>query len=180
MTTSRRRGFTLLEVLAALGLLAVVFTVLMQVRMGATAKAATARSTSIAVRLGNQLLHRIEAGLVQDLDDGFRGDFSEQGYGDYRYVIGIGDGSNYAGGEPSDTEEVWRRYRENLAEEEGNASVIKPERTRIFLTVEFPSYRNPTEPDQLTLETLIDTWAVEQDYTLYRNLWPDLQPAEIR
>ena len=184
MPTSERRrgGFTLLEVLAALGLLAVVFTVLMQVRMGATAKAATARSMSLATRLGNQLIHRIEAGLVQDLDDGLRGDFSEEGYGDFTWLVGIGDSSGYTGPDrdASDEERVWRNFRENLAQGEENEALVKPEHTRVFVTVEFPSFRRPTESESVTLETLVDTWAVEQDFTLYRKLWPELQPAEIR
>jgi len=188
MRTSRRlRGFTLLEVMAAMGLLAIVFTVLMQVRMGATAKAATARSMSVAARLSNKLIHEIEAGLVQDLRDGSSGDFSEEGFGEFLWTIGIGDASNYTGGrDATDEELVWRNWRENQAQGEdsggstGGESLIKPEHTRVYVTVEFPSYRNPGEVESLTLETLIDTWAVEQDFILYRNLWPELQPAEIR
>lgn len=173
----RRAGFSLLEILAAMGLLALITTLLMQVRFQAIGKAGTARSYSVATRLGVALLHRIEAGLVADLDDGYRGDFSDLGYGDFTYVIGIGDSSRWTGdGEMDPAEETLRRFRERQDEEADEA--IKPELTRVYLTISFPSFRDD-ETEELALETLIPTWAVEQDFPLYRTLWPDLQPAAI-
>ncbi len=168
-----RRGFTLMEIMAAVTLLAIIFTTVMQIRSGAMAKAAHARSLSVASRLGLALQHRIEAGFVPDLYDGYEGDFSEDGFGDFHYVIGIGDGSQYASGGESEEESVLRRFRQN-EEEERDEDAMQPEFTRLFITVRFPSLRNSGEEESYTLESLVDTWAVYQDFELYRALWPDL------
>lgn len=179
MTISRRSGFSLIEVMAAMGLLTIIFTVMMEVRFSAIAKAANARSNSIAARLGTALLHEIEAGLIADLEDGYRGDFSDSGQGKFTYVIGIGDGSRFSGGESEDfSEKVIREFRQDQQEAEG-VDVIKPERTRVFLTIEFPSAKDGGT-ESMSFETLISTWAVEQDFPLYRNIWPDLQPNAIQ
>lgn len=176
----RHGGFSLLEVLAAMGLLALITTLLMQVRYEAIAKAGTARNYSIATRLGTAMLHRIEAGLMQDVDDGYRGDFSDLEHGEFRYAIGVGDNSNWTGDTSSmdPAEEVLRRFREDQVNAD-DEEAIKPELTRIFLTIEFPSFRNDGETEEITLETLVPTWAVEQDFSLYRSLWPDLLPTAI-
>lgn len=168
-----RQGFTLIEIMAAVTLLALIFTTVMQIRAGAIDKAVHARSLSVASRLGMALQHRIEAGMVPDLYDGFEGDFSEEGFGDFRYVLGIGDGSQYASGGGNESEEIWRRYRQN-EEEERDEDALQPEFTRIFLTVYFPDVRQAGEEETYTLESLVDTWAVYQDFPLYRELWPDL------
>ncbi len=179
MTISRRSGFSLIEVMAAMGLLTIIFTLMMQVRISSVSKAANARSNSIASRLGNALLHKIEAGLFADLQDGYRGDFSDLEYGNFTYVIGVGDGSRHSGGASDDpSERIIREFRQDQQEAEG-VDVIKPEKTRIFLTVSYPSAKD-SSMDSMVFETLISTWAVEQDYNLYRNIWPDLQPTAIQ
>lgn len=177
-TLSGKGGFTLIEIMAAVTLLAIIFTTVMQIRAGAIDKAVHARSLSVASRLGMAMQHRIEAGLVGDLYDGYEGDFSEEGFGDYRYVIGLGDGSKFASGGENDAEEIWRRYRQN-EEEDRDEDAMQPEFTRVFLTVYFPDVRNTGEEEAYTLESMIDTWAVYQDFPLYRELWPDLQGDAI-
>ena len=178
MARRNQSGFTLIEIMASVTLLALIFTTVMQIRAGSMEKAIHARSLSVASRLGMTFQHRIEAGMVPDLYDGFEGDFSEDGFGDFRFVIGIGDGSQYASGGENDAEEIWRRYRQN-EEEDRDEDAMQPEHTRIFVTVYFPDVRNQGEEESYTLESLVDTWAVYQDFPLYRELWPDLQGDAI-
>ncbi|MHC4380823.1 MAG: type IV pilus modification PilV family protein [Planctomycetota bacterium] len=173
-----RAGFTLIEIMAAVTLLAIIFTTVMQIRAGAMAKATHARALSVASRLGLTLQHRIEAGMVSEIYDGYEGDFSEEGFGDFRYVIGLGDGSQYASGGEDDSESIWRRFRQN-EEEDRDEDAMQPEFTRVFITIYFPDVREPNEEESFTLESMIDTWAVYQDFELYRVLWPELLPEAI-
>ena len=117
--------------------------------------------------------------MIPDLYDGYEGDFSEEGQGQFTYVIGLGDGSQFAAGGEDPTEEVWRRFLSN-AEDERDEDSMQPEFERVFLTITYPSVRDGEEFDSLTLETLIDTWAVYQDFELYRALWPDLDAEELQ
>lgn len=173
--SSKRAGFTLIEIMAAVTLLAIIFTTVMQIKAGSMAKATHARALSVASRLGLTLQHQIEAGMVPELFDGFEGDFSEEGFGKFHYIIGIGDGSEYSSGdgEESDSEGIWRRFRQT-EEEDRDEDAMQPEYTRVFLTVYFPSVKELGEEDSFTLESMIDTWAVYQDFALYQELWPDL------
>ncbi|MFK5955843.1 MAG: type II secretion system protein [Planctomycetota bacterium] len=168
-------GFTLVEIMAAVTLLAIIFTTVMQIKAGSIAKATHARALSVASRLGLGLQHQIEAGMVAELYDGYEGDFSEDGFGDFHYIIGLGDGSAYssASDNESDSEGIWRRFRQT-EEEDRDKDAMQPEFTRVFLTVSFPDVRQQGEEESFTLESLIDTWAVYQDFELYRTLWPEL------
>lgn len=171
---SRSRGFTLIEVMAAVLLLAVGLTLMLQERNAAIARAVTARNLSIAARLGNQLLHRIAAARVPDLDDGYQGDFADYGEPDFRFVIGLGDGSAFAGGiGTSDEELIWRQAAERQAEEQGDDQDTEeqPEYTRVFLTVLYPTGRAAGDFGEYHLETLLPTWAVYQDFDLWEQLW---------
>lgn len=171
-------GFTLLEVMVALVMIATVFVLVTQAQRESVAKAADARSQSIAARLGEQFIHRIEAGQVPDLVDGLEGDFSVDGYGSFIWLLGIGDGSNYSGGYLDDTEAVLREFRRK-AEEERGADEILPERTRIYFTISYPSFRDGTR-EEYQIETLVDSWALEQDFALFEQLWPELMPTAIQ
>jgi len=168
---------TLLEVMVALVLLATVFVILTQVQRSSVAKAANARSQSIAARLGEQMIHRIEAGMVPDLQDGYEGDFSEDGFGNFTYLIGVGDGSEFAGGSVDETEEVLRRFRQQAEDE--NEDEVLPEKTRVYLTITYPSYMDDSRVS-FQIETLVDSWAIEQDFALFEQLWPSLLPTAIQ
>ena len=171
-----RSGMTLLEVMVALVMLATVFVILTQVQRSSVAKAANARSQSIAARLGEQMIHRIEAGMVQDLQDGYEGDFSEDGFGSFTYQIGVGDGSEFAGDPVDVTEDVLRQFRKEAEDEEEDE--VLPEKTRVYLTITYPSYLDDSR-QSFQIETLVDSWAIEQDFQLFEQLWPDLLPSGI-
>lgn len=162
----------------ALVMIATVFVLVTQAQRESVAKAAEARSQSIAARLGEQFMHRIEAGQVPDLVDGLEGDFSVDDYGQFTWLLGIGDGSDFSGGYLDETEVVLREFRRK-AEEERSEDDILPERTRIFLTISYPSFRDDTRIE-FQIETLVDTWAIEQDFTLFEQLWPELMPTAIQ
>lgn len=165
--------------MAAVTLLAIIFTTVMQIRAGAIEKATRGRALSISARLGKSLLHQIEAGLVVDLIDGYNGDFSEEGFGQFKYVIGVGDSSQFASASANDLEDVWRDYRKNQSDDISEAeSEKKPEFTRVFITISYPT-TNVEEFKDYVLEALVDTWAVERDFELYDFLWPELNPDEI-
>jgi|MDSW01.2.fsa_nt_gb prepilin-type N-terminal cleavage/methylation domain-containing protein len=176
-----QKGFTLLEIMAAVTLLALIFTTVMQIRSGAMEKAAHARALSIASRLGQTLLHQIEIGNIDDLIDGYSGDFSEQGFGEFKYVIGIGDDSQFSGSNLSDIENVWRDYRRNETSNNGDEteSSTFPEHTRVFINISFPSFKNDQDLEEYKIESMVNTWAVERNFELYYAIWPELNPEII-
>lgn len=87
--TPRSRGFTLLEAMVALLILAGSLTVLMQVQASSLSKAAKARSVSIAALLARSKMIDIEQEIF---DEGFsqgeqveKGDFEDEGYPDIQW-----------------------------------------------------------------------------------------------
>ena len=169
-----RRGFTLMEVMTAVMLMAVVLTVLMDLRNKAVEKAADARSLAVASRLGSTLMHRLEAAKVNDAFDGMTGDFAEEGYAEFSYLIGLGDSSITSNDSDLDTsspEYVWRKALEDREEEkeEDEDGDIEPEKTRVIVLVSYPSFMD--KELEYRLETLLDTWAVKQDFDLYQAIW---------
>ncbi|MCH2112458.1 MAG: prepilin-type N-terminal cleavage/methylation domain-containing protein [Planctomycetes bacterium] len=172
-----KKGFTLIEVMAAVMLLAIAMSLMLQLRNQALSRAIDSRSESIASRMGLMLLHRIEAARMDELYDGSTGDFSEEGFPDFSWVIGIGDGSPYAAGiGEEDAESAWRLQAEQLLEDQIEGEQT-PEFTRIFLTVSYPGADG--QPSNHTLETLLPTWAIQQDFELYEATWPGLLPLAV-
>ncbi len=170
----QHRAFSLIEVMVSLMLLAVTLTVLLQLRGEAVGRASDGRSLAVASRLSLRMMHQIEAGRFTDLFDGFNGDLADDGYEDFTFVIGLGDSSLYSNNDidTSSPEYAWResaRTREEERQEEDDSDDIKPEKTRVVITVTYPGYDG--EEREYQLETLVDTWAVYQDFELYEELW---------
>lgn len=170
----RARGFTLMEVMAAVMLIAIAMTVLMDLRNRAVGRAADGRNLSVAARLSSQLLHRIEAAQMLDLFDGMSGDFAEEGFAQFSYVVALGDGSNYAENNNIDSDSpewAWRdalrKREEDKIDEEGDDQ--RPEKTRVVIRVDYPGA--DLEPREYRLEAMVDSWAVYRDFELYRDLW---------
>ena len=167
--------------MAAVFLMVVALVILLQLRESAMAGAADSRSRSIAARTSNHFLHRIRAARIQDLYDGQQGDFSDQGFPDFLWTLGLGDGSAHSGirGE-ADSEEAWRQAAEELTEqtlEDESENGYGVEFTRVFLTVEYPSAKGGSI--SYALETLLPTWAIEQDFEVWEELWGEVIPTEI-
>lgn len=172
----RRAGFTLIEVLAAVLLLAVALTVMLQLRNQALGSAVDSRARSIASRMALQLYHRIEAARVPDLFDGFQGDFADEGFPEFTFVVGLGDGSAFAGGVGQDDGELaWRDAAAKSLEESEEEQ--KPELTRVFLSVRYPGADG--NESTYTLEGLLPSWAVFQDFDLWEQLWGGNLPPEV-
>lgn len=170
----RARGFTLMEVMAAVMLIAIAMTTLMDLRNRSVGRAADGRSMSVSARLSSQLLHRIEAAQMLDLFDGMSGDFSEEGFADFTYVIALGDGSNYAENNQIDSDSPEWAFRDSLRkreddriEEEGDDQ--RPEKTRVVIRVTYLGF--DLDPREYRLEAMVDSWAVYRDFELYRDLW---------
>ena len=173
----RRAGFSLIEVLAAVMLLAVALTTMLYLRDEAVGSAMDSRARSIASRMALQMLHRIEAARVPDLFDGYLGDFADESFPEFTYVIGLGDGSAFSSSSGADDSELAWRNAAVQREEEGEDEE-KPELTRVFLTVNFPS--SDGEGAEYQLEALLPTWAVYQDFELWDQLWGGNLPPEIQ
>jgi len=174
----RSRGFSLIEVMAAVLLLGIAMTVMLQLRNDSLGKAADARSRSIASRMALNLANRIEAARVPDLFDGISGDFADYGFPVFSWVIGLGDGSIYASGiGDENSETIWRNQLE-LAYEDLDDSVEKPALTRIFISVTYPPFVG--EDEIYTLELMLPTWAIYQDFELYQATWPGMLPEAIQ
>ena len=163
-----------MEVMAAIMLLAIVLTTLMDLRNKSIGRAADGRNLAVATRLSGTLMHQIQAGMVRDLYDGMAGDFSEEDYPEFSYVIGVGDSSIINDSTDLDTdspEYIWRKALEKREEdrqdEEGDD--IKQEKTRVIIVVTYPSFTD--EPLEYRLETMLDTWAVEQAFEMYQAIW---------
>lgn len=164
-----------MEVMAAVMLLAIVLTTLMDLRNKAVGRAADGRNLAVATRLGSTLMHSIQAGMARDIFDGMAGDFSEQEYPDFAYTIGVGDSSLVNDMSDLDTdspEYIWRQALEKREEDRSDedGGDIKPEKTRVIIVVSYPS-GSTNETLEYRLETMIDTWAVEQDFEMYQALW---------
>lgn len=183
--TAGARGFTLMEVMAAVMLVAIALTVLMDLRNKAVGRAADGRSMALAARLASQLMHRIEAARVQDVYDGMVGDFSDDGYADFTWTIALGEGSAYAQDDqldPNSPEAAWRDALEERAEdrEEEDGDDVRPEKTRVIIRVDYPGF--DLKPRDYRLEAMLPSWAVYQDFELYEELWGSNNelPGEIR
>ena len=86
---SSQRGFTLLEVVIALGILAMSLTVLLESQAASVSSAGRSRDLTIATLLARSKMVDIE---VAAIEDGFtlgdveeEGDFSDDGFEDYKW-----------------------------------------------------------------------------------------------
>ena len=170
-------AFSLIEVMAAVMLLGIAMTTMLQLRNDSLAKAADARSRSISSRMALNLTHRIEAARVADLYDGISGDFADYGFPDFAWVIGLGDGSTFANGlSDENSEQVWRNQLK-LAADQQEDDEQQPPLTRVFVTVSYPSFL--AKEVSFTLESMLPTWAVYQDFEAYQATWPGMLPESI-
>lgn len=86
-------GFTLVEVMTAVAILGIGLVALILAINRAKDAAYITRSVKAVRHLATNLMAKIETGRLENLYDGQSGDFSEEGYPEFSYQIGIGDES---------------------------------------------------------------------------------------
>lgn len=89
---SASRGMTLIEVSVTIAIVALVIVACLQGLERSVLTAAHTRNTRLSRELGLLTLGQIESGLYwDDIDSGFGGDYSEEGYPAFRYEVALGD-----------------------------------------------------------------------------------------
>lgn len=150
---SNKAGFTLVEVMAAIAILGIGLVSLILAVNRAKDTAYVTRSVKAVRHLASNLMSQIETGRLENLYDGQSGDFSEEGYPEFQYEIGIGEESTVqTSGEDMRTSEEKRRDEakarakaaENKSEEEtsSSGSSALPTLEQVIVRV---NYQNLTE-----------------------------------
>jgi type II secretion system protein I len=157
------RGFTLVEVLLALSILAFGLVSVMVARGRAVETAVVARNLKIARLLAENLLAEIESGLREDLVDGMVGDFAEQGLPAFEWRVFIGEDSVAAASEAKDDQSLAGYYAEKEADRrrrEDAGEEIPPEPTTpVAVRVSFPTLAETK--GSFLLEGRVDTNVLE-------------------
>ncbi|MCB9557518.1 MAG: type II secretion system protein [Deltaproteobacteria bacterium] len=87
------RGFTLIEVVVATTILAISLTVLARSQISSTRAIRWSKRLTIATMLARYKMVEVEDGLFeegfQNRDEEEKGDFSEQGFKDYRWTVKV-------------------------------------------------------------------------------------------
>ncbi|HET6203964.1 MAG TPA: prepilin-type N-terminal cleavage/methylation domain-containing protein [Planctomycetota bacterium] len=165
MTSRSRpsRGFTLVEVLLAVAILAFGLVSVMVARARAVETAYVARNLKVARLLSEGLLGEIEAGLHEDLLDGASGDFAEAKHPEFEWRIFVGTDSVTEAHEAKDDESLAGFYAEKearrlQAESSGEEPPAEPT-TPVAVRVTFPTLGE--ERGIFTLEARVDTKAID-------------------
>lgn len=160
------RGFTLVEVMAAVAILGIGLVSLMLAVNRAKDSAFVTRNLKAVQHLSLNLMGEIESGKFETLHDGMLGNFSEQGFPEFEYEIGLGEDSSVG----SDSEDLRtdsekqrderRRYEESQ-NESGNSSTS--------------TEKKETKYEQVTLKVKFKTLADEPvSYVLIKKMPTDI------
>ncbi len=159
------RGFTLVEVMAAVAILGIGLVSLMLAVNRAKDSAFVTRNLKAVQHLSLNLMGEIESGKFETLHDGMLGNFSEQGFPEFEYEIGLGEDSSVS----SDSEDLRtdsekqrderRRYEESQNENSNSTSTEQKE----------------TKYEQVTLKVKFKTLADEPvSYVLIKKMPTDI------
>jgi general secretion pathway protein I len=92
-TSTRNRGFTLLEVMVAMGILAISYVTLLETQSASIRLSTFGRQTTAAIFLAQYKMEETEEKLLKDgfpeTDQDEDGNFEEQGYPGYRWKIQV-------------------------------------------------------------------------------------------
>ena len=158
---SSTAGFTLAEVAVTLAIVGISLLWVLEGLNRAKVTAAHAHNVKVARELALMTLGEIEAGMYwEDLDeDGIEGNYAEEGYDGFSFVVVMGDDSlpdRYEADEegsrlPYDTLKD-RRQREEEERDDDDEEVEEPYE-RVTIQVVFPKFTE--EPNELVLERWI-------------------------
>ncbi len=156
----RSEGFTLVEVLAAIALLAFALTALLLARGRAVAMAWETRSVRIISRLAQTKMDEVEGGLMMDVFDGEDGTFGDLGdeYDGIVWRIGLGEDTEVGEQQQNNQDPdrpVFRLYRTDL-EEEQDEDEWDPT-TRVVIEITAPPLHKGGEPLVFVLDRVVAT-----------------------
>ena len=143
-----RAGFTLAEIAVTIVIVGIGLVLVLQGLNHSKMTAAHTRNIKLARELGLLTLGQVEAGIYRDdIAEGLRGDYSQEGWPDFQYEVAVGD-MTFEGqpaeayDEPSRRFDNWAAAREeeqaqsdaSTSEEEDEESVEPYEKVRIRVT----------------------------------------------
>jgi prepilin-type N-terminal cleavage/methylation domain-containing protein len=143
-----RAGFTLAEIAVTIVIVGIGLVLVLQGLNHSKMTAAHTRNLKLARELGLLTLGQVEAGIYRDdIADGLRGDYSQEGWPDFAYEVAVGDQTfdalpDQSLQEPSRRFDNWAAAREEEAasatssdEEEDDEQEVEPyEKVRIRVT----------------------------------------------
>ena len=156
---SQLQGFTLAEVAVTIVIVGIGLVLVLQGLNTAKLTAAQTRNQKLARELGLYTLGQVESGVYRDdVSEGLRGDYSQEGWPDFSYEVAVGDQSftEEAVVDPNDPSKPWDNWAQSRAaqddqttEEEEDEEQQEPyEKVRI--RVRFP--RLAEAKNELVLE----------------------------
>jgi prepilin-type N-terminal cleavage/methylation domain-containing protein len=143
-----RAGFTLAEIAVTIVIVGIGLVLVLQGLNHSKMTAAHTRNLKLARELGLLTLGQVEAGIYRDdIADGLRGDYSQEGWPDFAYEVAVGDQTfdalpDQSFQEPSRRFDNWAAAREeeeasaaSSDEEEDDEQEVEPyEKVRIRVT----------------------------------------------
>jgi prepilin-type N-terminal cleavage/methylation domain-containing protein len=140
-------GFTLAEIAVTIVIVGIGLVLVLQGLNHSKMTAAHTRNLKLARELGLLTMGQVEAGIYRDdIADGLRGDYSQEGWPDFAYEVAVGDQTfesrpDEASTEPSRRFDNWAAAREEeqanaeSSDEEEDEEAVEPyEKVRIRVT----------------------------------------------
>lgn len=121
----RSGGFTLAEIAVTIVIVGVGLTLVLQGLNTSKKTAAQTRNQKLARELGLWTLGQVECGLYRDdIEDGLRGDYSQEGWPDFSYEVAVGDQTftEETPEDPGDPSKPWDNWARTRADNQEASS----------------------------------------------------------
>ena len=119
------RGFTLAEIAVTIVIVGIGLTLVLQGLNTSKKTAAQTRNMKLARELGLYTLGQVECGLYSDdIEEGLRGDYSQEGWPDFSYEVAVGDQTftEEAPEDPDDPNKPWDNGARARADQQDSSS----------------------------------------------------------